>query len=107
MLHLVTWSMLVIQGKQMNDSSTLGDYNVADKSTLQLLLRFKGSDFFFYYTDPRYLDARFDYDFSNILVARESHRDNRQLSFSTIRKPSTAAGSSTIARLVQSATRFA
>ncbi|KAH7726880.1 hypothetical protein AAVH_05767 [Aphelenchoides avenae] len=58
-------------GKQMSDSSTLLDYNVADKSTLQLLLRFKGSDFFFYYTDPYFLHARFDYDFSDVLYDNE------------------------------------
>lgn len=60
----------------MSDSSTLLDYNVADKSTLQLLLRFKGSDFFFYYTDPYFLHARFDYDFSDVLVGRRSYRDS-------------------------------
>ena len=68
---------IVFSGKQLADKSTLEEYKVGDGSTLHLILRLRGGGLNLFKFDPKMMDAKYHYDFTNkVSDGKEYKRGN-------------------------------
>ena len=56
---------VIFSGRQLEDGGTLGGYKVGDGSTLHLVLRIRGGGMQLLKFDPKMMDAKYHYDFTN------------------------------------------
>merc|ERR1719392_52029 len=56
---------IIFSGMQLMDEHTVEEYKIGDGSTLHLVLRLRGGGFSFLKFDPKMMDARYHYDFTN------------------------------------------
>ena len=56
---------VVFSGKQLEDENTLETYKIADGNTLHLVIRLRGGAFPTLKFDPKMMDAKYHYDFTN------------------------------------------
>eukprot|EP00800_Vazella_pourtalesii_P012174 TRINITY_DN288_c0_g1_i10.p1 TRINITY_DN288_c0_g1~~TRINITY_DN288_c0_g1_i10.p1 ORF type:complete len:330 (+),score=53.76 TRINITY_DN288_c0_g1_i10:35-1024(+) len=57
---------LSFHGKLLDDTDTLAHYSITNNSVIKLTVRVRGGSVDLFYLDDKYLDSRWDYDFTNI-----------------------------------------
>ena len=80
---------LGFHGKLLDDTYTLAHYSITNNSTIKLTVRVRGGSVDLFYLDDKYLDSKWDYDFTNIddgdtKFMRGGHRYHRPCGWNRI-----------------------